>query len=76
MATEFEVVGQRDLPGIDAENPRAVYRCVFYRKVGDASYSDFVAVPVAKATDDAIQRAIAEKEKGKAKQPARRFTVS
>src|SRR5437763_569086 len=50
MATDFEIVGRREMPGLDATNPRAVWVVVFYRAVGDPNRAGFVTPPGAKAT--------------------------
>lgn len=75
MAVEFEIVGRREMPGLDATNPRAVSVVIFYRAVGDPNRAGFVTLPVAKATDAAITEAIRAKEAATAT-TTRRVTVS
>lgn len=75
MPTEVEIIGRREMPGLDATNPRALHVVIFYRAVADPSYADFVALPTAKANDAAINEAIATKERGKSASPARRVTI-
>lgn len=72
----IEIVGRREMPGLDATNPRAISVVIFYRKVGDPASGDFVQLPAAKATDAGIQEAIAAKERAKGAGTSRRFTIS
>lgn len=75
MPTEFEIVGRREMPGLDQANPRALSVVIFYRKAGDPNYADFVVVPSGRATDSAIAAAIQEKERSKGPGATKRVTV-